>query len=1604
MSTLTKPTRFLTDVAERVKPELSRGTDVWTFFNPLVFPSAVNLGQGYMNWKPPAFILDPLLQEMEHRTELHHYSHARGRPRLREAIREHYSESYCKPKDTEAVQQGTVRLDDHGLPVRRPVSNIPLDIEKEMVVTAGANEGMYAAMCAFIDEGDEVVMFEPFFDQYVCEVSYNGGVPVYIPMIPGTSGGAHVDANDWSFDWDLLEEKLQSPRVKALFLNTPYNPIGKVCTLAELQRLAQLCIKYDILVISDEVYDCLTYDGHQHIRIASIDGMWDRTLTIGSAGKSFACTGWRVGWVIGAPHLVGPTAAAHVRITFTANSPASEGAAIGLELEPKQDFFRKQREEYAARRQELMDALDNLGLPYTVPHGSYFVLVDASSIHVPEDFPFPDAVLKKARDYQICWFIAKTCDVVVLPVTAFYSDEHAHAGDRYIRFTFCKDNQIGEAARRLEKDTSRLRSSSRTPHDDLVAMADDAVGVPQRSLSRSNSRAAAAVPQETSRKRSTARDVRDADKLKEREARRERRREARNEERKAMRRGEEKAERKHVSRHPDAPVRRVKRPEPEERPLRRKAPPVESKYMGIPTVTSPEPSAPLRDNASKRSLFGLGGRSLLRRRNDSSMSSMTDAERIKDMYAQNPDMENSLRSQAKAKQREVQSKLDAEEQAMREKLEAKERAMREKQMAKSTLEMEKAESKLRAAQVKADAKNSTEKAKREAKQQAMIVAEKKREAAEILRQQKLDEKARKQQEKNVAREAVQRDQEAKETAAIAQAREQERLRERAEMDRKQRRLLAITPFRRRQRAVDVELEPEQRHELLKALVMMQINQEFLDFGRPNILTMYGYPFASDSSEIQRKRRLQLQVFAKKKQPSAAMSKDMLDALHEPLILRHMYQVHLRTFPWLNKAPLSFWRKRIQRLNDDYTHLGLSTSRERGEMVLTHMLSLGFTQFLGMFFSRGFGVRGANELRGPGMGDPGTEEWGVGKNWGAGTVKRGLDRPYQLNARDTKLIDSFFVGQEREAWVAAGRDVTRIDRDWDAFKETIIEREDGMEELLGYLPISNVNNLPVHLQNTEEFVRVQVALIARWLLYESPSADDLFRFVRVIHSLFPYWPARQILKVANAQVMIQMFLSLLLASPAGSKSLFQRIVGFVLSKQVNVVQREFIDPIQREINEPALMQKVDAYVRNRSVHDADRMEQLSIDSGDDILTVILNAYGDLRLDGEMQNHVLDMQRAFACSPYQADPGLAYPPGSTPGKDKPAVPTWGATVPDAARARMFALLKLYLRERLRKRDYEKFVELLSTSIVPDIIRDGAQIIFYDIIREVASVADLSARLGDMQNLIDDMIRVRTKTDNSAEQWVDLAHKHHEFIYFFVHEMAPVLDPLWKWCQTGCDFMSLSTTDPANPADRNAENIEVNLDEMLLDERLSENDVDGIIAEADAMVEYARWRKIRFAVQLRSIYLLGIQPSVSGVWKETIPTESMRKSLRSVDNMMMGLLQTDKMEYDDGYLDKIRGSERRDLPWAFYDKANPLGQSVPAEKESDEFRMPANKAEIKPPSLDYTRKLLPMFRELLVAKMPDWLDPEVNSEPIAHPTTLVNDSTKMLKTQRFGIFRRG
>ncbi|CAG8650541.1 4772_t:CDS:2 [Acaulospora colombiana] len=329
----------------------------------------INLGQGYMNFAPPQWVKDAADAALN-TVAGNHYSHPKGRIRLREAVRDFYSKEF----------------------------NRTLDVENEILISSGANEGQYSVWVAWLEPGDEVILFEPYFDQYLPSITFNHGVPVYVPLHPPPDFKNNPTSDEWKIDFDELRRAI-TPKTKMIVVNTPHNPIGKVFTEEELQKIADLAIEHNLIVMSDEVYDSLLFDGRPHVRIANLPGMWERTITVGSAGKSFACTGWRVGWLIGPQSLIGPTLAAQTRIVFCTNSPLQEAAACGLEQAEQRGYFKKQIEEYTERRDVLVKYFDELGLNYSLPYGSYFILVDVSKVEIPEDYPFPSTIIGRGRDF-----------------------------------------------------------------------------------------------------------------------------------------------------------------------------------------------------------------------------------------------------------------------------------------------------------------------------------------------------------------------------------------------------------------------------------------------------------------------------------------------------------------------------------------------------------------------------------------------------------------------------------------------------------------------------------------------------------------------------------------------------------------------------------------------------------------------------------------------------------------------------------------------------------------------------------------------------------------------------------------------------------------------------------------------------------------------------------------------------------------------------------------------------------------------------------------------------------------------------------------------------
>ncbi|ORZ32972.1 putative aminotransferase [Catenaria anguillulae PL171] len=413
--------------------------DVWSVFSPLAARTgAVNLGQGFPNFPPPDFVKHAAAASIAPDMN-NQYAHPKGAPALRQQLAATFS----------------------------PLFGRALDVETNMLVTAGANGAIYAALNAYVNEGDEVAILEPFFDIYEPAITLNGGTPVYVPLrlVHDAAAGADklVDhASDWKLDIGELRSKLTLGKTKVIIINTPQNPTGKVFTRDELHEIGKVAKEFNLLVIADEVYERLVYDGKQHVRIATLsEDLWHRTITVGSAGKTFAVTGWRLGWAIGAPEIVKNVLNAHTRIVFCANAPLQLAIASSLSQAADRDYYATQTGEYAARRDKLLACFRSLGLRATIPEGSYFILVDTSRIAIPDDeWAEVSAVDMPStnRDWRVCYWLTTKIGVAAIPPSSFYSRENAHLAENLARFCFCKtDETLDEAVAKLEALRAYIR-------------------------------------------------------------------------------------------------------------------------------------------------------------------------------------------------------------------------------------------------------------------------------------------------------------------------------------------------------------------------------------------------------------------------------------------------------------------------------------------------------------------------------------------------------------------------------------------------------------------------------------------------------------------------------------------------------------------------------------------------------------------------------------------------------------------------------------------------------------------------------------------------------------------------------------------------------------------------------------------------------------------------------------------------------------------------------------------------------------------------------------------------------------------------------------------
>lgn len=355
---------------------------------------AMNLAQGYPDFPAPAFIKQAAVDAIN--ADINQYAITWGAPRLRRAIADKTRRFY----------------------------GLEVDPDREVTVTCGATEAMMCAMLAVVEEGDEVIVFEPFYENYVPDAAMSGARLVFVTL----------RGEGFSFDPGELRRAF-SPRTRAIIVNTPNNPSGKVFTRAELQQIAALCQEFDTLCITDEIYEHILYDGREHIPMATLPGMYERTITISGLSKTFSVTGWRLGYLVAPPHLTDALRKVHDFLTVGAPAPLQEAAAVAIEQADA--YYPELREMYAAKRAILLDALRGAGFACHQPEGAYYIMADFSALGFDGD------------DTAFAHHLIRDIGVAPVPGSSFYRPG-SDAGSRMVRFTFSKsDETLREAARRL---------------------------------------------------------------------------------------------------------------------------------------------------------------------------------------------------------------------------------------------------------------------------------------------------------------------------------------------------------------------------------------------------------------------------------------------------------------------------------------------------------------------------------------------------------------------------------------------------------------------------------------------------------------------------------------------------------------------------------------------------------------------------------------------------------------------------------------------------------------------------------------------------------------------------------------------------------------------------------------------------------------------------------------------------------------------------------------------------------------------------------------------------------------------------------------------------
>ena len=359
---------------------------------------AVNFAQGFPDFNTDARILDAAAKAL--REGFNQYATTWGASQLRKAVARKYSAAWGRDVDADA----------------------------EVTVSCGATEAMIAAMLAAIDPGDEVIVFEPFYENYGPDSILSGAVPRYVAL----------RAPDWSFDPDDLRQAFNA-KTRAIVVNTPHNPTGKVYSQAELELIAQLCIDHDVLAITDEIYEHIVYRGH-HISLATLPQMGERTITISGASKTYSVTGWRIGWLIAPPALSAGIRKVHDFLTVGAAHPLQIAVASALEL--PSSFYVELLGDYRERRDAIVTGLSDCGFEVQAPDGAYYVMAGITKFGFDDDVAFARHLIEKAA-------------VATVPASSFFHDPSLGRG--YLRFSFPKKIET------IERGLDALRVISRRP-------------------------------------------------------------------------------------------------------------------------------------------------------------------------------------------------------------------------------------------------------------------------------------------------------------------------------------------------------------------------------------------------------------------------------------------------------------------------------------------------------------------------------------------------------------------------------------------------------------------------------------------------------------------------------------------------------------------------------------------------------------------------------------------------------------------------------------------------------------------------------------------------------------------------------------------------------------------------------------------------------------------------------------------------------------------------------------------------------------------------------------------------------------------------------------